>query len=138
MKTSSEENKNSNKTHKRVTLEIALGVLEGMSIQLQALTGSVRWWAEGLAQQICAEHRLRVAFRNQIVKKIHMIPLKNAKDANNLDTQISMKERKEYLHYLRVTSQLMDFQCYAIKKRIEEIDTDLKIRYDKYIDDKTN
>ena len=132
------DSKDTNESNKisTINLPFAIAELDKMSIQLDSTSESVRWWAEGLAQQFISERKMRQLYHKQVFSAIIKLSKTNARDPVNYDARDVFVKRKEYLHYGRLTSQFIDFQREAIKSKSMKIDFMLKEKYTKYMNDK--
>lgn len=117
-----------------VTLPAAVAHLDELGILLNARNQPVRWWADGLAVQIYSEKRQRKLFKSQMLNKVFKV---QAADQKHLHKEVmleSMKERVDYLHYLRVTGQLMEFQRVAAETKVELYSGKVKRMYDEFLE----
>jgi hypothetical protein len=120
----------------KADLHAGLNVLDEMNVLLNSVSHSLRWWADGLAQQIYSETTFRKEFRKDVINKAYKVPAGNIGDEGNEDARNAVRERKKYFHYLRVGSQFMDYQCESIEDKMREVDGMVRQQYEIYIQKK--
>eukprot|EP01022_Parablepharisma_sp_SALTPOND_P014771 TRINITY_DN2044_c0_g1_i1.p1 TRINITY_DN2044_c0_g1~~TRINITY_DN2044_c0_g1_i1.p1 ORF type:complete len:1453 (-),score=173.00 TRINITY_DN2044_c0_g1_i1:1104-5462(-) len=125
-----------NQMEQSTDLPTALAVLNDMTIQLEAVHQSLRWWADGVANQINLEMKQQRAYKGQVCKQILKVTKKNLRDERKHNMINAAKERKGYLHYLRVTTQFLEYQCTAIEAKKKAIEEELKAKHGNYLRDK--
>eukprot|EP00826_Nyctotherus_ovalis_P061374 TRINITY_DN872_c0_g2_i1.p1 TRINITY_DN872_c0_g2~~TRINITY_DN872_c0_g2_i1.p1 ORF type:complete len:1396 (+),score=449.42 TRINITY_DN872_c0_g2_i1:222-4409(+) len=120
------------KERKKVDLHMAIEMLDEMTVHVGPISSSMRWWADGIAQQIYEERKMRKEFRRTVIEKVYKIPIIKTNNEKDEDVCDAIKERKDYLHYLRMAAQLMDYQYIATENKLQKVERAVKEKYEDY------
>jgi len=119
-----------------INLESTVAILDDLSIQLDVIYSSLKWWADGVASQIHSEIKQRNLLKNQVDDAINRTYINQMNDENSAEFIKAVHERKSFIHYLRVASQFFEYQNEAISCKVKAVETELKQRHQKYENDK--
>eukprot|EP00826_Nyctotherus_ovalis_P055690 TRINITY_DN7421_c0_g2_i1.p1 TRINITY_DN7421_c0_g2~~TRINITY_DN7421_c0_g2_i1.p1 ORF type:complete len:569 (-),score=155.80 TRINITY_DN7421_c0_g2_i1:59-1735(-) len=124
------------RAREKVDLRTGLALLDRMDIYLNTTSTSIRWWADSLAQQIFSETKMRKEFRKNVQSKIYKVSTVNIGNENDEDAREAIRERKNYLHYLKTSTQFMSYQYLAIGEKLKSVDAMMQNEYDIFMREK--
>jgi len=102
-----------NSKKKSIGLEECMETLGELDINTDNTYSSLKLWAEWTINQVCLESKFRKSLKDQLLNE-------------------DIEGRKNYLHYLRVTTQFFQYQSEAIEKKISMIRKEIKEKSDRY------
>lgn len=103
-----------NSKKKAIGLAECIEKLTELEINTDNTYSSLKLWAEWTIQQVYSESKFRLSLREQMESKQDVV------------------EKKNYLHYLRVATQLFEYQSRAIERKTALVRREIKEKADKY------